>query len=150
MTTDLRAAIEDLRLTITTALPDLHMVGGRRVNDAAERLQGALDRTALLDTAPPAPAPLDVAIAAAALIYRRQHDAECMCEGCIAYDDATDEVEGPSAPPPGTKLVLMSDELFELIAAPQHMNVEWGEPDEHGWYSPTIQALAPSQPESGR
>jgi hypothetical protein len=38
-------------------------------------------------------------------------------------------------PPPGTRLVLMSDELFEMLGADR---VEWGEPDEHGWYVPTV------------
>jgi hypothetical protein len=37
--------------------------------------------------------------------------------------------------PEGTKLVLMSDELFAALGADR---VEWGEPDEHGWYSPTL------------
>lgn len=40
-----------------------------------------------------------------------------------------------AAPPPDTRLVLMSDELFKQLGSGR---VEWGEPDEHGWYSPTI------------
>ena len=40
-------------------------------------------------------------------------------------------------PPVGTKLVLMSDELMAALGADR---VEWNEPDEHGWYTPTVYA----------
>jgi hypothetical protein len=42
---------------------------------------------------------------------------------------------GASEPPEGTKLVLMGDDLFTVLGADR---VEWGEPDEHGWYTPTL------------
>ena len=51
----------------------------------------------------------------------------------------TPELEALNAalgkPPEGTRLVLMTDELFAALGADR---VDWGEPDEHGWYSPTV------------
>jgi len=38
-------------------------------------------------------------------------------------------------PPQGTKLVLMTDELFEDLGA---NGVEWGTPSRQGWYTPTV------------
>lgn len=43
------------------------------------------------------------------------------------------------APPEGTRLVLMTDGLMnalvDVVGADQ---MSWGEPDGHGWYTPTI------------
>jgi hypothetical protein len=46
-------------------------------------------------------------------------------------------------PPRGTKLVLMSDELMDALARTEERDGRrvtwvWGEPDEHGWYTPTF------------
>jgi hypothetical protein len=38
-------------------------------------------------------------------------------------------------PPEGARFVLMSEELALGLGANR---IEWGEPDEHGWYSPTL------------
>jgi hypothetical protein len=45
-------------------------------------------------------------------------------------------------PPAGTRLILASEDLFVLFgtrdAAGNRLSYEWGEPDEHGWYTPTV------------
>lgn len=61
-------------------------------------------------------------------------------------------------PPEGTKLVLVSDDdrvlvrSISLMAAMasegRRVTWEWGEPDEHGWYTPTFTALAVSVAET--
>jgi hypothetical protein len=45
------------------------------------------------------------------------------------------EREARGVPPEGTRLVLMSEALALELGASR---VEWGEPDEHGWYTPTL------------
>lgn len=42
-----------------------------------------------------------------------------------------------ATPPPGTRLVLMSEELCIELGATR---VDWGKPDQHGWYTPTLYA----------
>lgn len=42
--------------------------------------------------------------------------------------------EAAAGPPEGTHLVLVADGLLEALAD----RVDWGEPDEHGWYVPTL------------
>lgn len=46
------------------------------------------------------------------------------------------------APPRGTRLVLVSEDVTEIFAARsaegRRLTFEWGEPDEHGWYTPAI------------
>ena len=44
-------------------------------------------------------------------------------------------------PPDGTRLVLMSEELMDVLARPREgyaVTWQWGEPDENGWYTPTF------------
>jgi len=45
-------------------------------------------------------------------------------------------------PPRGTRLVLVSENLLETIgtrtADGRRLSFEWGEPDENGWYAPSI------------
>jgi hypothetical protein len=45
-------------------------------------------------------------------------------------------------PPDGQRLVLVSGDLLDLIGTRSErgnrLSYEWGEPDEHGWYTPTI------------
>jgi len=47
-----------------------------------------------------------------------------------------------AAPPPSTRLVLMSEDLLAAIATRREngnrLSFEWGEPDEHGRYTPVI------------
>jgi hypothetical protein len=38
-------------------------------------------------------------------------------------------------PPPGMRIVLMSDGLFNALGV---RVIDWGVPDEHGWYTPTL------------
>ena len=49
-----------------------------------------------------------------------------------------------TAPPPGTRLILASENLLELFGARNdygdRITSEWGEPDENGWYRPTFTA----------
>ena len=49
-----------------------------------------------------------------------------------------------TAPPPGTRLILASENLLELFGARTDygdlITSEWGEPDENGWYRPTFTA----------
>jgi hypothetical protein len=51
------------------------------------------------------------------------------------------DVAGSGGPPEGTRLVLVSDGLFEALGA---TSVDWGEPDEHGWYTPTLYRATPT------
>jgi hypothetical protein len=45
-------------------------------------------------------------------------------------------------PPTGTRLVLMSEDLLATLGTRsltgRLLTFEWGEPDEHGWYTPTV------------
>ncbi len=45
-------------------------------------------------------------------------------------------------PPEGTRLVIVTDNLLDFIGTRSErgnrLSFEWGEPDEHGWYTPTI------------
>lgn len=45
-------------------------------------------------------------------------------------------------PPPGTRLVLVSEDALELFGTRtedgDRLSFEWGEPDENGWYSPIV------------
>lgn len=70
--------------------------------------------------------------------------AQCERDGC--HDPRTaaalgparaalDSIEEGSRPPEDTRLVLMSEELAVALGASR---IEWGEPDEHGWYTPTL------------
>lgn len=46
--------------------------------------------------------------------------------------------------PPGTRLVLVAEDADHLFFgrddAGNRLTFEWGQPDEHGWYTPTITA----------
>ena len=44
-------------------------------------------------------------------------------------------LDGPGE---GTRLMLVSDGALERLAADAGCTVAWGEPDEHGWYVPTL------------
>jgi hypothetical protein len=45
-------------------------------------------------------------------------------------------------PPPGTRLVVASENLLDDFGTRDNegraLTFEWGEPDEHGWYTPTF------------
>jgi hypothetical protein len=45
-------------------------------------------------------------------------------------------------PPEGCRLILASEDLFELLGTRsedgRRLSYEWGEPDEHGWYTPIV------------
>ena len=45
-------------------------------------------------------------------------------------------------PPAGTRLVLFREDIADLLVGRDEqgnrLTFEWGEPDEHGWYSPTV------------
>lgn len=49
-----------------------------------------------------------------------------------------------TAPPDGTRLILASDLLMDMLASRTDdgrvVRYEWGEPDANGWYSPTFTA----------
>ena len=60
-----------------------------------------------------------------------------LIEGNLARQERLELVEAPQ----GTRLVLMSEELMDKLAEPREgytVTWEWGEPDEHGWYTPTF------------
>jgi len=48
---------------------------------------------------------------------------------------ACKECASQCAPPADTRLVLVNEGLLTALGADR---VEWGEPDEHGWYTPTL------------
>ena len=54
------------------------------------------------------------------------------------------EAAAIAAPPPGTRLILASENLLELFGARTdsgaRLTAEWGEPDENGWYRPVFTA----------
>jgi hypothetical protein len=78
MTTDLRAAIEALRV---------YGIGSPIQQMQDQGYNWALDAVlALLDTAPPAPAPLDVAKLLALLGPSHPHDEGRECGACKAYN----------------------------------------------------------------
>ncbi len=47
-----------------------------------------------------------------------------------------------ATPPPGTRLVIVAVDFLEHWGTRNErgdrLTFEWGEPDEHGWYTPTI------------
>ncbi len=52
------------------------------------------------------------------------------------------ERSAAAAPPPGTRLILAHENLLDEWGTRtedgRRITVEWGEPDEHGWYTPTF------------
>lgn len=51
------------------------------------------------------------------------------------------------SPPPGTRLILASEDLFDLFGTRTEdgaqLSYEWGEPDANGWYMPTFTRTEP-------
>lgn len=64
---------------------------------------------------------------------------------------------GSAGPPPGTRLVLVTEDADTLFFVRDdrgnRLTFEWGEPDAHGWYAPTITAhyddVLPAAPAAG-
>jgi hypothetical protein len=56
----------------------------------------------------------------------------------------------PEPPPEGTRLVLVGVEFLSQFGtrtdSGDFITAEWGEPDEHGWYTPTFTAHADDNP----
>lgn len=63
------------------------------------------------------------------------HDTGTLIRWAAAVIRGTLAMEASAIPPEGTRLVLMTDELFAQLGA---TSVEWGNPDEHGRYTPTV------------
>src|ERR1019366_2617694 len=64
----------------------------------------------------------------------------CWCAPCERHNLISREAQ--AAPPPHTRLVIMADDLLSMIGTRadngDRLTFEWGEPDEHGWYTPAI------------